>query len=89
MVMMEDFLYLPILISVFNILASLFWYGYSFAFSPNSDNVTYICFPAGFVKYFILLLMTLSPAASANQADAMAREFVLSLPGWFQSSTAS
>ncbi|GIY47366.1 uncharacterized protein CDAR_501941 [Caerostris darwini] len=36
----------------------------------------------GFVQYFILLLITLTPAADVNQASAMAREFVLSLPGW-------
>ncbi|GIY77253.1 uncharacterized protein CEXT_320781 [Caerostris extrusa] len=70
-------------ISVFNILASLFWYGYSFAFPPNAGNVTNMCFAIGFVQYLVLLFITLSPAAAANQAAAMAREFVLSLPGWF------
>ncbi|GIY03043.1 uncharacterized protein CDAR_511451 [Caerostris darwini] len=83
MIMIDNFLNFPIFISVFNILASLFWYGYSFAFPPNADNVTNMCFSIGFVQYFILLLITLSPAAAANQAAATAREFVLSFPGWF------
>ncbi|GIY10948.1 uncharacterized protein CEXT_219851 [Caerostris extrusa] len=36
----------------------------------------------GFLQYFVLLLITLTPAAAVNQAAAMARELVLSLPGW-------
>ncbi|GIY10949.1 uncharacterized protein CEXT_219861 [Caerostris extrusa] len=37
----------------------------------------------GFVQYSVLLLITLTPAAAANQAAAKARELVLSLPAWF------
>ncbi|GIY03041.1 uncharacterized protein CDAR_511441 [Caerostris darwini] len=37
----------------------------------------------GFLQYFLLLLITLTPAAAANQAAAMARERVLSLSVWF------
>ncbi|GIY26605.1 uncharacterized protein CDAR_41391 [Caerostris darwini] len=80
---MDNFLNLPIFISVVNILTSLFWYGYSFAFPPNANNVTGIFFSIGFVQYFLMLLITLIPAAAANQAAALAREFVLSLPAWF------
>ncbi|GIY03045.1 uncharacterized protein CDAR_511461 [Caerostris darwini] len=83
MIMMDNFLSLPIMISVVNILTSLFWYGYSFAFPPNANNVTGILFYMGFVQYFLLLLITLIPAAAANQAAATARDFVLSLSGWF------
>ncbi|GIY10933.1 uncharacterized protein CEXT_219741 [Caerostris extrusa] len=83
MIMMDNFLNLPIFISVVNILTSLFWYGYSFAFPPNADNVTGIFFAMGFLQYFVLLLITLIPAAAANQAAEMARGFVLSLPAWF------
>ncbi|GIY94392.1 hypothetical protein CEXT_369261 [Caerostris extrusa] len=36
------------------------------------------------LQYFVLLLITLAPAAAVNQAAAMARELVLSLPGWIQ-----
>ncbi|GIY94399.1 uncharacterized protein CEXT_369321 [Caerostris extrusa] len=82
MIMMDDFLSLPILVSVVNIMASLFWYGYSFAFPPNGNNVTGIFVSIGFLQYFVLLLITLTPAAAVNQAAAMARELVLSLPGW-------
>ncbi|GIY38489.1 uncharacterized protein CDAR_39251 [Caerostris darwini] len=83
MIMMDNFLNFPILISVVNILASLFWYGYSFAFSPNINNTTIIFVSVGFVEFFVLLLITLTPAAAANQAAATAREVVLSWPGWF------
>ncbi|GIY94375.1 uncharacterized protein CEXT_369161 [Caerostris extrusa] len=82
MIMIDNFLSLPIFISVVSILANLFWYGYSFAFPRNADSVTGIFFVVGFVQYFLLLLVTLTPAAAANQAAAMAREVVLSLPGW-------
>ncbi|GIY38484.1 uncharacterized protein CDAR_39221 [Caerostris darwini] len=82
MIMMDDFLSLPILVSVVNILASLFYFGYSFAFPPNVNNVTGIFVSIGFLQYFVLLLITLTPAAAVNQAAAMARELVLSLPGW-------
>ncbi|GIY38483.1 uncharacterized protein CDAR_39211 [Caerostris darwini] len=34
-------------------------------------------------EYFVLLLITLTPAAAANHAAAMQREIVLSLPAWF------
>ncbi|GIY52844.1 uncharacterized protein CDAR_432701 [Caerostris darwini] len=37
----------------------------------------------GFLQYFLLPLITLIPAAAANQAAAKAREIVLSLPAWF------
>ncbi|GIY94403.1 uncharacterized protein CEXT_369351 [Caerostris extrusa] len=83
MIIMDNFFNLPIFISVFNILAGLFWYGYCFAFPPNVSNATEIYVSAGFVEYFVLLLITLTPAAAANQAAAMAREIFLSLPAWF------
>ncbi|GIY79380.1 uncharacterized protein CDAR_204631 [Caerostris darwini] len=82
MVMMDDFLSLPILVSVVNILASLSWYGYSFAFPPNVNNLTGVFVSIGFLQYSVLLLITLTPAAAVNQVAAMARELVLSLPGW-------
>ncbi|GIY52836.1 uncharacterized protein CDAR_432651 [Caerostris darwini] len=82
MIMMDDFLSLPILVSVVNILAGLFYYGFSFAFSPNVNNVTDMIVSIGFLQYFVLLLITLTPAAAVNQAAAMARKLVLSLPGW-------
>ncbi|GIY94381.1 uncharacterized protein CEXT_369191 [Caerostris extrusa] len=37
----------------------------------------------GYLQYFVLLLITLTPAAAANQAAAMARKIVLSLSAWF------
>ncbi|GIY57219.1 hypothetical protein CDAR_230021 [Caerostris darwini] len=83
MIMMDNFLTLPIFISVFIILAGLFWYGYSFAFPPNVSYEADIFVSMGFLQYFVLLLITLTPAAAANQAAAMAREIVLSLPVWF------
>ncbi|GIY87349.1 uncharacterized protein CDAR_371871 [Caerostris darwini] len=83
MVMMNNFLSLPILVSVINILATLFWYGYSFAFVSNDNKVIGIFYSIGFIQYFVLLLLTLPPAAAANQAAVTAREIVLSLPGWF------
>ncbi|GIY67916.1 hypothetical protein CDAR_619831 [Caerostris darwini] len=83
MIMMDDLLSLPILVSVINILATLFWFGYSFAFLPNDNKMLGIFTVTGFVQYFVLLMMTLPPAAAANQAAATAREIVLSLPGWF------
>ncbi|GIY94407.1 hypothetical protein CEXT_369371 [Caerostris extrusa] len=83
MIIMDNFFNLPIFISVFNILAGLFWYGYCFAFPPNVSNATEIYVSAGFVEYFVMLLITLTPAAAANQAAAMAREIFLSLPAWF------
>ncbi|GIY10929.1 uncharacterized protein CEXT_219711 [Caerostris extrusa] len=83
MIMMYNFLSLPIFISAVNISANLYWYGYSFAFSPNDNSVLGIFFSMGLVQYFVLLMMTLPPAATANQSAATAREIVLSLPGWF------
>ncbi|GIY77254.1 uncharacterized protein CEXT_320791 [Caerostris extrusa] len=80
---MDNVLNLPVFISVFNILIGLFWYGYSFAFPPNVSYAMEIYVSMGFVQYFVLLLITLTPAAAANQAAAMARELVLSLPAWF------
>ncbi|GIY47370.1 uncharacterized protein CDAR_501961 [Caerostris darwini] len=82
MIMTDNFICLPIFISVVSILANLFWYGYSFAFPRNADSVTGIFFVVGFLQYFLLLLITLTPAAAANQAAAITREVVLSLPGW-------
>ncbi|GIY31373.1 uncharacterized protein CEXT_12841 [Caerostris extrusa] len=70
---MDNFFNLPIFISVFNILAGLFWYGYSFAFPPNVSNAMEMYVSMGFVQYSVLLLITLTPAADANQAAAMAR----------------
>ncbi|GIY12630.1 hypothetical protein CDAR_104211 [Caerostris darwini] len=66
-----------------NILAMLFWYGYTFAFLPNNNNMLGIFISMGLVQYFVLLMMILPSAAVANQAAATAREIVLSLPGWF------
>ncbi|GIY67918.1 hypothetical protein CDAR_619851 [Caerostris darwini] len=83
MIMMDNFLSLPIFISVVNILASLFWFGYSFAFPPNVYNTTSIFVSVGFMEFFVLLLINLIPPAAANQAAATAREIVLSLPGRF------
>ncbi|GIY47362.1 uncharacterized protein CDAR_501921 [Caerostris darwini] len=83
MIMMDNFLSLPIFITVFIILASLFWYGYSFAFPPNVSYEAKIFVSMGFLQYFVLLLITLMPAAAANQAALAAREIVLSLPAWF------
>ncbi|GIY94400.1 uncharacterized protein CEXT_369331 [Caerostris extrusa] len=83
MIMIDTFLSLPIFISVFIILESLFWYGYSFAFPLDVSYETEIFVSMGFLQYFLLLLITLIPAAAANQAAAMAREIVLSLPAWF------
>ncbi|GIY38485.1 uncharacterized protein CDAR_39231 [Caerostris darwini] len=79
---MDNDFSLSIMITVVDILANLFWFGYSFAFPPNVNSMTGIFVSIGFVQYFILLLITLTPAADVNQAAAMAREFVLSLPGW-------
>ncbi|GIY45235.1 uncharacterized protein CDAR_431961 [Caerostris darwini] len=83
MIMMDNFMSLPILVSVLNILATLFWLGYSFAFTPSVNNTTSIFVYMGFIQCFVLLLITLPPAAAANQAAATARQTVLSLPGWF------
>ncbi|GIY52830.1 uncharacterized protein CDAR_432611 [Caerostris darwini] len=66
MIMMDNFLNLPILITVVNILANLFWFGYSFAFPRNVNDMTGIFVSAGFVQYFILLLITLTPAAGCQ-----------------------
>ncbi|GIY07659.1 uncharacterized protein CDAR_216661 [Caerostris darwini] len=71
-----------ILITVVNILATLFWFGYSFTFPKNVNKITAILVSIGFVQYFILLLITLTPAAAVNQTAVRARELVLSLPGW-------
>ncbi|GIX84821.1 uncharacterized protein CDAR_490561 [Caerostris darwini] len=83
MIMMENFMNLPILVSVVNILITLFWFGYSFAFTPSVNNASGIFVAMGFIQYFVLLLVTLLPAAAVNQAATTARETVLSLPGWF------
>ncbi|GIY57224.1 uncharacterized protein CDAR_230051 [Caerostris darwini] len=80
---MEDFLGLPIFVTVINTLVTLFWYGFSFVFVINGNSVLGIFFVVGFIQYFVLLLMILPSAAAANQAAATAREIVLSLPGWF------
>ncbi|GIY47364.1 uncharacterized protein CDAR_501931 [Caerostris darwini] len=83
MIITDKFLSLPILVSVMNILATLFWYGYSFAFVPNDNKMIGLFFSMGFIQYFVLLMMTLHPAAASNQAAATATEIVMSLPGWF------
>ncbi|GIY67926.1 uncharacterized protein CDAR_619921 [Caerostris darwini] len=83
MIKMEDFLNLPIFVTVINTLVTLFWYGFSFVFVINGNSVLGIFFSVGFMQYFVLLLMILPSAAAANQAAATAREIVLSLPGWF------
>ncbi|GIY67924.1 uncharacterized protein CDAR_619901 [Caerostris darwini] len=83
MIRMDDLLSLPILVSIINILATLFWFGYSFTFLPNDNNLFGIFIYTGFVQYFVLLMMILPPAAAANQAAAMAREIILSLANWF------
>ncbi|GIY77249.1 hypothetical protein CEXT_320761 [Caerostris extrusa] len=53
---------------VVDILASLFWFGYSFAFPPNVNKVRGLL-----VQYFALLLIILIPGAAANHAAATAR----------------
>ncbi|GIY88590.1 uncharacterized protein CEXT_663681 [Caerostris extrusa] len=83
MIMVDNFMSLPIFVSVVNILVTLFWLGYSFAFMPNVNSATSIFVAMGFIQYFVLLLITLPPAAAVNHAAARARETVLSLPGWF------
>ncbi|GIY26607.1 hypothetical protein CDAR_41401 [Caerostris darwini] len=89
MIMMDNFLSLPIFISVVNILATLFWFGYSFAFPPNVNNPTSIFVSVGFVEFFVLLLITLIPAAAANQAALKAREIFCLCQVGFQCGTAS
>ncbi|GIY10938.1 hypothetical protein CEXT_219771 [Caerostris extrusa] len=69
--MVDNFLNLPIFISISHILANLFLYGYSFAFPLNVKNATQIYVSLGFVQYFVLLLITLTPAAATNQAGAI------------------
>ncbi|GIY08986.1 uncharacterized protein CEXT_351991 [Caerostris extrusa] len=88
MIMMDNFMSLPILVSVVNILITLFWFGYSFAFTPSVNNASDIFAYMGFIQYFVLLLIILPPAAATNQAAAAARETVLSLQGGFQCSIA-
>ncbi|GIY88588.1 uncharacterized protein CEXT_663661 [Caerostris extrusa] len=83
MIMMDNFLSQPILVSIVIILVTLFWYGYNFAFILYVSNVSGIFDAIGFIQYFVLLLIILPPAAAVNQAAATARETVLSLPGWF------
>ncbi|GIY52845.1 hypothetical protein CDAR_432711 [Caerostris darwini] len=73
---------ISISITIVDILATLFWFGYSSAFPPSVNKATVILVSIGFVQYFLLLLITLSPAAAFNQAAMRARELVLSLPGW-------
>ncbi|GIY07660.1 uncharacterized protein CDAR_216671 [Caerostris darwini] len=80
---MENFLSLPIFVTVINTLVTVFWYGFSFVFVINGNSVLGIFFFVGFIQYFVLLMMILPSAAAANQAAATAREIVLSLPGWF------
>ncbi|GIY57226.1 uncharacterized protein CDAR_230061 [Caerostris darwini] len=80
MIMMDNLLSLPILVSVINILSTLFWYGYTFVFVPYDNNMVGIFISTGFVQYFVLLMMILPPASAANQAAAKARElFCLNL----------
>ncbi|GIY38493.1 hypothetical protein CDAR_39271 [Caerostris darwini] len=81
MLCMDNGFSLSLLITVIDILATLFWFGYSFAFPLNVNKVTGMLVSMGFVQYFVLLLITLTPAAAANRAAAMAMEIVLSLPG--------
>ncbi|GIY94383.1 uncharacterized protein CEXT_369201 [Caerostris extrusa] len=83
MMMMDNLISLPILLSVINILVTLFWYGYCSVFVQIDNNVLGIFISGGLVQYFVLLMITLPPSAAANQAAATAREIVLSLPGWF------
>ncbi|GIX68588.1 uncharacterized protein CEXT_296271, partial [Caerostris extrusa] len=52
-----------------------------FRISSKCWQLRDICF-YGFVQYFVLLLITLTPAAAANQAAARPWTF-LSLPAWF------
>ncbi|GIY13511.1 uncharacterized protein CDAR_68321 [Caerostris darwini] len=70
MIIMDNFMSLPILVSVVNILAALFWLGYSFAFTPSVNSATSVFVAIGFIQYFVLLMITLPPASAANQAAA-------------------
>ncbi|GIY94390.1 hypothetical protein CEXT_369241 [Caerostris extrusa] len=56
---MDNLLSLPILVSVINILSTLFWYGYSFVFVPYDNDMVDIFISTGFVQYFVLLMMIL------------------------------
>ncbi|GIY52846.1 hypothetical protein CDAR_432721 [Caerostris darwini] len=66
MLCMDNGFSLSSLITIVDILANLFWFGYSFAFPPNVNSMTGIFVSIGFLQYFILLLITLTPAAGCQ-----------------------
>ncbi|GIY99631.1 uncharacterized protein CEXT_483381 [Caerostris extrusa] len=66
-----------------NILADLFWLGYSFAFTPSVNNATSIFVAIGFIQYFCAAADHFTSSCSCQRGCGNGEETVLSLPGWF------
>ncbi|GBM39377.1 hypothetical protein AVEN_119040-1 [Araneus ventricosus] len=82
-VSVDDFLSYPTFINVLADMGGLFWACYVIIFDSKDDYLFYLYFVAAAFTYALWLLMVMLPAASANKAIEVARNFVLSLPGWF------
>ncbi|GBL96950.1 hypothetical protein AVEN_182529-1 [Araneus ventricosus] len=82
-VSIDDFLSYPTFVNVLADIAGLFWACYVIIFDSKDDYLFYLYFVAAAFTYILWLLMVMLPAASVNKAIEVARNFVLSLPGWF------
>ncbi|GFU06016.1 uncharacterized protein NPIL_164461 [Nephila pilipes] len=79
----DEFLSFPVFILVLISMSGLFSYTYMLIFISGNDWANYIFNLGSIVYYLMILLMVMLPAAAANEASAHARDFIISLPGWF------
>ncbi|GBN96797.1 hypothetical protein AVEN_96229-1 [Araneus ventricosus] len=82
----DDVLSYAVFVDVFCCMLGIFWSGCIIAFYPNIDKYVYaFSFLVTFQSSVVFLMIVSSPSA-ANKAALIARDIVISLPGWFPES---
>ncbi|GFS92772.1 uncharacterized protein TNCV_1161791 [Trichonephila clavipes] len=64
-------------------MSGLFWGSYSIIFHTEEDYVTSVYLLGTLFNYFVLLLTVMLPPSAVNKASKVAKNTILSLPGWF------
>ncbi|GFT03778.1 uncharacterized protein NPIL_644951 [Nephila pilipes] len=83
MIYFQDFFSYPAFINVLSSMAGLFWGSYSIVFQSQKDYIISVFLLGVVLNYFALLLAIMMPASAVNKAAKVAKNTVLSTPGWF------
>ncbi|GFX10057.1 uncharacterized protein TNCV_4539281 [Trichonephila clavipes] len=83
MISFQDFFAYPALVNVLSAMSGLFWGSYSIIFHTEEDYVTSVYLLGTLFNYFVLLLTVMLPPSAVNKASKVAKNTILSLPGWF------